>query len=118
MGVLTSRPQRSSSAKQLAHPDLRDIGVAQVLRALGEPVRLSIVCSLARSDHPMSCGAFGLSVSKSTSTHHFKVLRESGIIAQFEEGTSRYSELRADELEMRFPGLLPAVLAAPSVSPA
>ncbi|MEV4643549.1 hypothetical protein [Saccharopolyspora sp. NPDC049357] len=46
------------------------------------------------------------------------MLRESGIIAQFEEGTSRYSELRADELEMRFPGLLTAVLAAASVSPA
>lgn len=51
-------------------------------------------------------------MSKSTSTHHFKVLRESGIIAQYDEGTARYSELRTTELEQRFPGLLTAVLTA------
>lgn len=64
----------------------------------------------------MACGAFDLGVSKSTSTHHFRILRESGIIAQYEQGTGRYSELRGNDLEHRFPGLLPAILAAvPSV---
>ncbi|WP_243789022.1 helix-turn-helix transcriptional regulator [Saccharopolyspora gloriosae] len=100
------------TGKTLPQPDLREIGIAQVLRALGEPVRLGIVRSLARSEHPMNCAAFGLAVSKSTSTHHFKVLRENGIIAQHEEGTARYSELRSSELEQRFPGPLASVLAA------
>lgn len=109
--MVTTRHQRSTQ-KMLPRPDLGEVRVDQVLRALGEPVRLEIVRALARAEQPMNCGAFGLTVSKSTSTHHFKVLRESGIIAQYDEGTARYSELRTTELEQRFPGLLTAVLTA------
>lgn len=109
--VLTDPPQQPAPRKPLPQPDLHEIGVDQVLRALGEPVRLNIVRALARSEQPMNCAAFGLSVSKSTSTHHFKVLRDNGIIAQYDQGTARYSELRSAELEQRFPGLLLAILA-------
>lgn len=98
-------------------PDLEDVAVDQVMRALGEPIRLGIVRALARSGTAMNCGAFDLEVSKSTSTYHFKVLRESGIIAQHLEGTSRFSTLRHEELEARFPGLLTAVLAADDPTP-
>ncbi|MCW2945252.1 MAG: ArsR family transcriptional regulator [Actinoallomurus sp.] len=108
----TSRAPGRAAGKTLYHPALQDIGMEQVLRALGDPVRLGIVRALASAEAPMSCGAFGLSVSKSTSTYHFRVLRESGVISQFEEGTARYSELRAAEFEERFPGLLQAVLAS------
>ncbi|MFC0863681.1 ArsR/SmtB family transcription factor [Sphaerimonospora cavernae] len=100
------------SGKCLPQPDLEDIRIDQVMRALGEPARLRIVRSLARSTEPMSCGAFDLPLSKSTTTHHFKVLRESGVILQYREGTCRYSLLRHAELERRFPGLLAAVLRA------
>ncbi|RCW45824.1 ArsR family transcriptional regulator [Halopolyspora algeriensis] len=110
--MLTSRARSPAAGKALEQPDLRNIGVEQVLRALGEPVRLRIVRALACAEHPMSCGAFELGVSKSTSTHHFRVLRESGIISQYEEGTARYSELRTTELDERFPGLLRAILDA------
>jgi DNA-binding transcriptional ArsR family regulator len=103
--------KRTRTKKALPHPDLREIPVDQVLRALAEPLRLGIVRSLARAGRPMNCSSFGLSVSKSTSTYHFKILRESGVISQFEEGTSRYSELRDAELEQRFPGLMAAILA-------
>ncbi|MBQ0828906.1 ArsR/SmtB family transcription factor [Streptomyces tagetis] len=109
---MSTRARRAPAKKALPHPDLREVPVSLVLRALGEPLRLGIVRSLAQSEHPMNCSSFGLSVSKSTSTYHFKVLRESGVISQFEEGTSRYSELRDTELEQRFPGLLTAILAA------
>jgi DNA-binding transcriptional ArsR family regulator len=51
-------------------------------------------------------------VTKSTCTHHFKVLREAGVIQQRQEGTSRLNTLRRDDLEARFPGLLETVLAA------
>lgn len=108
----TVNVDRLERDRLLPQPDLRDIQVEQVLRALGEPVRMGIVRSLAASQQAMNCAAFGLSVAKSTSTHHFKVLRESGVISQFEEGTSRYSTLRDSELERRFPGLLSAVLGA------
>lgn len=110
--MLTSRNRTPAAGKTLEQPDLRDISVDQVLRALGEPVRLRIVRALACAEHSMSCGAFDLGVSKSTSTHHFRALRDSGVISQYEEGTARYSHLRATELEKRFPGLLKAVLDA------
>jgi DNA-binding transcriptional ArsR family regulator len=51
-------------------------------------------------------------VSKATASHHFKVLREAGIIAQHDEGTRRISNLRSGDLERRFPGLLDSVLRA------
>lgn len=109
---MSTHVRRAPAKKALPHPDLREVPVELVLRALGEPLRLGIARSLARAGHPMNCSAFGLTVSKSTSTYHFKVLRESGVISQYEEGTSRYSELRETELEQRFPGLLTAILTA------
>jgi DNA-binding transcriptional ArsR family regulator len=50
-------------------------------------------------------------VTKSTLTHHFRVLREAGVIEQREEGTARLNSLRREDLDARFPGLLDAVLA-------
>lgn len=111
--MVTARPlQRQSARKPLPHPDLDEIEIDQVLRALGEPCRLRIVQDLAAAEQPMACGAFELEVSKSTSTHHFRTLRENGVITQYDQGTGRYSELRSSDLERRFPGLLPAILAA------
>ena len=109
------RPADASGTRApLFHPDLRSVTVDQVLRALGDPVRLRIVCTLAECERSLACGAFDLGVTKSTSTHHFRVLRESGIILQREEGTARLSQLRRAELDGRFPGLLDAVLAGHS----
>ena len=51
-------------------------------------------------------------MSKATASHHFKVLRQAGVIAQHDIGTRRFSSLRRDELEQRFPGLLESVLRA------
>jgi DNA-binding transcriptional ArsR family regulator len=51
-------------------------------------------------------------VTKSTCTHHFKVLREAGIIRQRQQGTARLNTLRGDDLEARFPGVLETILCA------
>ena len=58
------------------------------------------------------CSSIAVPVSKSTSSHHFKVLREAGIVRAREEGTRRFYRLRRDELEQRFPGLLDSILVA------
>ena len=83
-----------------------------VLQALGDPVRLQIVRQLKDCADPKACGSFGLPVGKSTASHHFKVLREAGVIRQRIDGRERLSELRSDDLELRFPGLLGSVLTA------
>jgi DNA-binding transcriptional ArsR family regulator len=49
-------------------------------------------------------------VSKSTMSHHLRVLRQAGITHTRVSGAHRYVSLRWDDLEARFPGLLEAVL--------
>src|SRR5690349_13501596 len=96
--------------ESIPHPSRDQIELAQVLHALSDPTRLEIVASLARRDEPRTCGSFGLHVTKSTCTHHFKVLREAGVIRQRQAGTTRLNTLRRDDLEARFPGLLQTIL--------
>jgi len=95
----------------LSHPAPVEIELAAVLHALSDPIRLRIVAGLAAGEE-LSCKAFALPVVKSTCTHHFRVLREAGVIRQRVEGTTRMNSLRREELDRRFPGLLDAVLSA------
>jgi DNA-binding transcriptional ArsR family regulator len=94
----------------LAHPDREELELGAVLHALSDPMRLRIVAVLAGSDEERSCKSFELPVVKSTCTHHFRVLREAGVIRQRLEGTTRMSSLRRGDLDHRFPGLLDAIL--------
>jgi DNA-binding transcriptional ArsR family regulator len=98
-------------AESSAHPATDEIELAAVLQALSDPMRLRIVLALAGSAE-LSCKAIDLPVVKSTCTHHFRVLREAGVIRQRQEGTSRLNSLRRDDLDTRFPGLLDSVLGA------
>jgi DNA-binding transcriptional ArsR family regulator len=98
----------------LSHPSREELDIATVLHALSDPQRLSIVCRLAEDPTARRCGSFDLCVTKSTLTHHFRVLREAGVIDQREQGTARMNSLRREDLDARFPGLLDAVLAAES----
>jgi DNA-binding transcriptional ArsR family regulator len=102
---------------EIAHPLRSEIELGDVLHALSDPVRLRIVAELARcdaDDAPLTCGSFDVPVSKSTCTHHFKVLRDAGLIHQRHEGTARLNTLRREDIEARFPGLLETVLRAAS----
>ena len=96
----------------LEHPDRDEIELTAVLHALSDPQRLRIVAVLAADEEPRACGSFGLEITKSTCTHHFRVLREAGITLTRPEGTHRFVSLRRDDLDERFPGLLDAVLTA------
>jgi DNA-binding transcriptional ArsR family regulator len=109
----TSNGQSIDSADDgppLAHPETAELDLATVLHALSDPMRLRIVRELAAGSGERTCNSFNLPIVKSTCTHHFKVLREAGLIHQRVVGTKRVSSLRRDDLEARFPGLLDAVL--------
>ena len=103
--------------KNLHHPGKEDISVFGILYALSEPVRFSIVEQLA-SGAELTCGAFKLpsTKGKSTMTHHFKVLRDSGLIYTRVEGREHYTSLRRSEIEERFPKLLDTLLEAWHIS--
>jgi DNA-binding transcriptional ArsR family regulator len=92
-------------------PAPAELELTEVLAALSDPVRLEIVRQLALDGGERTCGSFGLPVAKSTATHHFRVLREAGLVASREEGTRKFNRLRRDDLDRRFPGLLDSVLA-------
>jgi DNA-binding transcriptional ArsR family regulator len=100
---------------KLHHPERDQIELPGVLHALSDPQRLEIVRTLADSDAPCPCGSIKLGVAKSTMTHHYRVLRESGVIRQHREGTTKLTELRREDLDARFPGLLDAVLSSERV---
>src|SRR3954447_25627873 len=81
----------------------------EVLAALSDPVRMRIVRTLAAEDEGRACGSVDLPVPKAPPSHHFKVLREAGIIEQEMRGRTRHNTLRRDHLERRYPGLLELV---------
>ena len=93
-------------------PAREDIELGAVLHALSDPIRLKIVTALDSRSEACPTGSFEVPVSKSTCTHHFRVLREAGVIRQRPEGTARLNTLRRDDLDARFPGLLDAILDA------
>jgi DNA-binding transcriptional ArsR family regulator len=92
------------------HPSRQEIELSAVLHALSDPARLEIVRRLADGDEP-SCGMFELGLSKATLSHHFRVLRESGVVLVRPEGRRRLLSLRTEDLNARFPGLIEAILA-------
>lgn len=93
-------------------PRRRDLQLVDVLHALSDPVRLEIVKELDAVDDEVSCSELSLRVAKSTASHHFRVLRDAGVLQVRSEGTRRYHRLRRDDLDARFPGLLDSVLHA------
>jgi DNA-binding transcriptional ArsR family regulator len=93
------------------HPSCAELELPAVLHALSDPARLQIVRQLAVGDE-CTCGTFDLGLSKATLSHHFRVLREAGVVRTRPEGRTRMLSLRKDELDERFPGLLDAVLTA------
>jgi len=99
--------------KNLTHPSKEDISLFALLYALSEPLRFTIIEQLADGEE-LTCGNFKLPYSKgkSTMTHHFKVLRDAGLICTRVDGREHYTSLRRQDIEQRFPGLLDALIAA------
>lgn len=109
--VHSSRDTMSATATEPHQPALADVTLGQLMQALADDVRLTIVRTLA-DDGERMCGSIELGVTKATRSHHFKVLREAGVTHTRQDGTRRYVSLRRTDLDARFPGLLDALLAA------
>jgi len=97
------------------HPTRDQIELPMVLDCLSDPIRLAIVYQLAQQERVSSelcCGDFNALSGKSNLTYHFAKLRECGVMQTRVAGTNRFMRLRREDLEVRFPGLLDAVIRA------
>lgn len=94
-------------------PDLADVTLVGVLAAVADPIRLQIVRDLADGlPHAKSAEAWSaFGVQKSTLSHHFRALREAGLTRTLVTGRTHAIQLRRDELDRRFPGLVAALVA-------
>lgn len=95
------------------HPSADEFILERVLYALSDPVRLEIVRRLADLGEA-SCGELDGGRPKSSVSHHFRVLRDAGLVRTQSMGTTHMNSLRRDELDQRFPGLLEAILFHPA----
>ncbi|MBL0318131.1 MAG: helix-turn-helix transcriptional regulator [Alphaproteobacteria bacterium] len=94
------------------HPSKNDITLAGVLSALGDPLRMRIFQSLMKKDGCMSCSEASPcpNIPKSTLSHHFRILRESGLIYTTKQGVEHRNVVREDDINERFPGLLETIM--------
>ncbi|MEV5012956.1 ArsR/SmtB family transcription factor [Streptomyces sp. NPDC053780] len=99
---------------ELAADQLPPVGtVRALLRALADPVRLEMVRRLTVTpDAEAPCSDLYSDLSKSTATHHFKILVEVGVLHPVMVGPSRGHRLRRDALQQAAPGLLDALMEA------
>ena len=93
------------------HPTRDQIQLNDLFAAIGHPMRLEVVRTLATVGE-RRCGLLMPDIAKSTLTHHWRVLREGGLIWQRPSGRELMISLRREDLEARFPGLLQAILDA------
>ena len=105
---------------EVTEPAIETVTIDVVLSALADPVRLTLVRAFAAAGD-WTCGSdvvkeTGVTIGKSTLSHHIKVLRDAGLIRTRVDGIRRLVTLRYDEVERRFPGLL-AMLRDPGPAP-
>lgn len=69
---------------------------AELLKALADPTRLTIVASLAKAESPVCICDFvaGLDLSQSTISHHMAKLKDAGLIDSGKRGIWIYYRLR------------------------
>jgi DNA-binding transcriptional ArsR family regulator len=99
----------------VVEPAAEDLELPRVLAALAEPNRLATVQYVARSGEACCSEVIaeaGLAMTKSTFSHHLRILREAGVLTKRIQGTKGFTKLRKDDLDRRFPGLIDAIIDA------
>jgi DNA-binding transcriptional ArsR family regulator len=102
--------------RPLFHPAIENVTVEGILHALSDPVRVAIFADLTTSNSVFNCSNFlcvaEKKIPKSTLSHHFKALREAGLIRAERRGVEMHNTSRCSEIEARFPGLIAAIINA------
>ena len=99
-------PSASDLPSPLQEPAMADLRLDSIMGALADPLRLTIIRKLLleSESYDHSCGWFGFDRPKSSLTHHFKALREAGLIRQRQYGLERRSRVRQHRSVVRVTG--------------
>ncbi len=95
--------------KAVTHPQVQDLELAKVFQALSDPTRLKLVHMLA-AEKDLSCSVLCLGRPKSSMSHHFKIMIDAGLLRVDVAGNTHRNNLRLNDLESRFPGLMTSIL--------
>jgi DNA-binding transcriptional ArsR family regulator len=101
----------------VVEPAADEMLLPRVLAALADPARLATVRFLARHGESWCAQVrqeAGLELSKSTFSHHLRIMREAGLVTKRIQGARGYTQLRKEDVDCRFPGLLDSVINADS----
>jgi ArsR family transcriptional regulator, arsenate/arsenite/antimonite-responsive transcriptional repressor len=112
--IAMTGPDACAQSALVSEPidDASAAGLAQVFKALGDPVRLRLVSLIGARESGEVCvcdltSAFEL--TQPTISHHLKVLREAGLIDSERRGTWVYYRLVPAALERMAVALSPPV---------
>jgi DNA-binding transcriptional ArsR family regulator len=94
-----------------------DVTLEALFYALSNETRLQIIFNLYQvhqnGGQALNCALAVENIeplAPSTTSHHFRILREGGLVRSERAGKDCNNSLRMEELNQKFPGLLPAVL--------
>jgi DNA-binding transcriptional ArsR family regulator len=100
--------------RPLYHPPVESITVSGILHALSDPTRLGIFAQLANEECSKNCSSFlvvnNAALPKSTLSHHFKILREAGLIRSERKGVELQNHTRCKELKKTFGPMVQAIV--------
>jgi len=102
-----------------AEPSASEFDLPRVLAALADRHRLAVVRLVAANGESWCSRVMqdaGLEMSKSTFSHHLRILREAGVVTRRQQGTKSYVGVRKDDLDSRFPGLIDSILSAEALT--
>ena len=94
----------------MKHPNMEQVELTDIMYALSDPARVEIVRLINEAGRSLTCGELNCDRPKSSMSHHFKILRDSGLVETSVEGKEHMNSLRLSECEKRFPGLMKAIL--------
>jgi DNA-binding transcriptional ArsR family regulator len=100
---------------EVTEPAVAELELSRVLTALADRHRLATVKFVARNGESWCSRVMqdvGLEMSKSTFSHHLRILREAGVVTKRTEGTKSFMCVRRADLNARFPGLIDSIVNA------
>ncbi|MBV9446559.1 MAG: helix-turn-helix transcriptional regulator [Streptosporangiaceae bacterium] len=99
----------------VVEPAAEDFQLPRILAALADPNRLAAVRYVAHNGESWCAQVMEqamLPMTKSTFSHHLRILREAGVLTKRIQGARGYTSLRKADLDRRFPGLIDSIVDA------